>query len=101
MKQLSDKIHILITIDQNNPSSYIDQLYTMFIEYYKQFSDVEAIVITGDKNDIKILLNPNDFNIKAMDSVNIISTLMKERNLSISELTKKMRSITIKRLLSS
>lgn len=101
MKQLSDKIHILITIDKNQPRSYIDQLYTMFIDYYKQFSDVKAIIITGDKNDIRILLNPNDFNIKAMDSVNIISTLMKERNLSISELIKKMRSITIKRLLSS
>lgn len=101
MKQLSEKIHILITIDQNQPSSYIDPLYKMFSDYYKQFSDVEVIIITGDKNDIKILLNPNDFNIKAMDSINIISKLMKERNLSISELTKKMRSITIKRLLSS
>lgn len=101
MKQLSEKIHILITIDKNQPRSSIDSLYIMFSDYYKIFSDVEAIIITGDKNDIKILLNPNDYNIKAMDSINIISKLMKERNLSISELTKKMRSITIKRLLSS
>lgn len=101
MKQLSEKIHILITIDKNQPRSSVDSLYIMFSDYYKRFSDVEAIIITGDKNDIKILLNPNDYNIKAIDSINIISKLMKERNLSISELTKKMRSITIKRLLSS
>ncbi len=101
MKQLSDKIHILITIDQEQPRSNINDLHEMLDNYYKQFSDVEAIVIIGDKNDIKILLNPNDFNIKAMDSINIISKLMKEHNLSISELTKKMRSITIKRVLFS
>ena len=80
MKQLSDKIHILITIDKNQPRSYVDQLYTMFIEYYKQFSDVEAIIIAGSKNDIKILLNPNDFNIKVMDSINISLNTFKNIN---------------------
>lgn len=96
-----DKVHIMVTIDGNNPRSKIEEQKNVILDLYNRFSDVSVVIVIGDCNNIKILYNPYDkSNIQSIN--NKLMDIMKNEKLnSVYKIRNYIRKLVISNLLNS